>query len=159
MQDYTFNIVLSETYIYVSLTHKSDCWFFFLVRSESKSQSRPTAFPTSLHQSARRPPQWSLSSMLAHCGSTACLRVPGRQGPAYVWPRCACWTAEQAAGRVVGQGRPLLTHHPPRLPQRSRMMGKRRRRNQTMKFKAQSWRALRYPLQHHASSRGPFSCS
>lgn len=134
------------------------CSLFALVRSESRSQNRPTAYQRGLYLSAQRPLPWSWSSMLGPCGWMACHQVLGQQGLVYELPRCASWTAGPAAGPAAGLGLPPPTLHPPQLHQRNRMTGKMRQQSPRMKFRAQSLRALHYPLPLHASSNGPFSC-
>lgn len=136
---------------------KSVFWSFAVVRSESRSQNRPTAYWRDPRLNALRPQPWSWSSMLAPCGSTACLQGPERQGPDYEWLRCGYWIAGPAAGQAAGLGRPPPTLHPPQHPQRSRTMGRRKQQSPRMKFRAQSWRVLHYLFRHHASSKDPFS--
>ncbi len=148
-----------EKYLYDIWTDKPVFWSLFaVVRSESRSQNRPTAFRRDPRLSALCPRLWSWSSMLARCGSTACLRELERRDPVFEWPRYASWTAGPAAARAAGPERPPPTLRPLQPPQRTRMMGMRRQQSPMMKFRVQNLRVLRYPLRHHASSRGPFSC-
>lgn len=138
---------------------KSVSWSLFVtVRSESRSQNRPTAYQRGLRLSALLPQLLSWSSMLVHCDSMVCLQGLEQLGLVFAWHRCASWTAGPTADQAADPVRPPPTPRPPQPPQRSKMMWRRRVQTKRMKFRVPSLKVLHCPLQHHASSRGPFSC-